>query len=393
MMHQRQMHRQAVAFSMLLFVSGVCHHVRGMDSNPTPPDCYADAASRHQILGGGWRAVEEQQGAPKLVTVIDDAPYWNLSCPFEWSKYSCVHQGAAEHALEAVRRQFHPTSGCRLRRPAIRMLPDSSGELAAHPPAVKPGRTIIFIGDSLLRQVFLATACLLKEHIDLNTTNVKWPACVSNVPPWPCHGTQNCIGCGSHSGFAYAKFKLKTGGLLMFFGNDRYLENHHKPKLVAGDVVVFELGNHAAADLQSENANKRLNREIKEHFVAHTVKVIYFITPNPSFKSPDGDGVYNPEWLAQKNRNHENTGCQVKTSPVRPTAEWATLHFPNNSQVFRDMHGVVDLEGLSDQGDLKIGGTAGTFGDCRTVLGFTMDSAVLGFARWSVVGTVLMIST
>ena len=35
--------------------------------------------------------------------------HWN-SCPFEWAKYSCVHQGNAGHAARA-RMRFEP-AGC-----------------------------------------------------------------------------------------------------------------------------------------------------------------------------------------------------------------------------------------------------------------------------------------
>eukprot|EP00966_Prymnesium_polylepis_P184863 4284420-Prymnesium_polylepis.1 len=49
----------------------------------TSAPCYFhDPSSRFAALEGTW-VNSKRQRTPT---------YWNLTCPFEWSKYSCVHQ-------------------------------------------------------------------------------------------------------------------------------------------------------------------------------------------------------------------------------------------------------------------------------------------------------------
>lgn len=81
----------------------------------------------------------------------------------EGSKYSCVYQGESAHADAAARRHFVP-NGCSLASPG-------PGDWEK---VFTPGRTVYFVGDSLVRQVFIAMGCLLSQYLDLqaNTSNL-----------------------------------------------------------------------------------------------------------------------------------------------------------------------------------------------------------------------------
>ena len=105
--------------------------------------------------------------------------YGNLSCPFEWSKYSCSHMGPPWRAQAELGRRW---------------VEDRAGLLAmgfASPP--RPGSRTLLVGDSLMRQLFISIACHATR--DLASSRVDWQQ------SWPCHRTPNCVAHGEHSGF------------------------------------------------------------------------------------------------------------------------------------------------------------------------------------------------
>ena len=110
-----------------------------------PALCYANVSARFEPLRGSWG------------NSTHEPTYWNLSCPLEWSKYSCVHQGAEAHALESRSLTFKPAN-CELPR----LLKDEYERVF---PRQGPGRRIIFQGDSHMRQVFIAFSCLISAHV------------------------------------------------------------------------------------------------------------------------------------------------------------------------------------------------------------------------------------
>ena len=74
-------------------------------------DCFTTPSDRYRELSGSWSGPRSSDKAPPPL-------YYNLSCPFEWSKYSCAHQGATAKAIACASLRFTPSSGCTL--PAIR---------------------------------------------------------------------------------------------------------------------------------------------------------------------------------------------------------------------------------------------------------------------------------
>ena len=259
----------------------------------------------------------------------------------EWSKYSCEHQGAHAHAEHSQKLTFVP-SGC--------SLPDVGSQSYALP----RGRRIVFNGDSLIRQIFIAFACLMSWHVKSYVP--KWQQCgcsapcqPTNMQSWPCHGTLNCIECGPHSGFETASVILENGCSL-YFGD--------VGKPLSTDVYIVETGVHG--NRPRDMANARL-RGLVTNLLRANSTVVWLITPQDAFKSASGNGVYNATFLAH---GASQTKICVKSTPaIRSAGEWQALH--NETNISSKLAGVVELDGLNDQGDAKIGGGVGTHGDCQ----------------------------
>jgi hypothetical protein len=130
--------------------------------------------------------------------------YWNLSCPLELSKQSCAHFGPTyqDHAEYAARLRFIPSTCSFL--PLIELLPYFNSL----------NKTIVFLGNSLGRQIMQGIACNahhlnLIDHFDLS-----WFSCHSGHH-YPCQGAVNCITCGNHSGLTVgSKIYFKSGTVL-----------------------------------------------------------------------------------------------------------------------------------------------------------------------------------
>ena len=157
-----------------------------------PPICYSNAQARFAPLDGAW---QRSKGTPL---------YWNLSCPLEMSKYSCVHQGAVAHARVADL-SFEPV-GC--------VLPTHVG----HYPSVGSasqlaGRRVIFMGDSLLKQLFIAYCCLLPTRL-MQQLRLPWQPCGAPAKHWSSPAAH--FPCGPHSSFATAAVEMMDGGSLHY---------------------------------------------------------------------------------------------------------------------------------------------------------------------------------
>lgn len=301
--------------------TSITNETKNMLSTKITNICYDLQRERFSPLQGLW------SDEP-----LKNLRYSNLSCSLEWSKYSCAHQGAPRHAEAAARRAFLPAA-CVLLEPEF------------DPNVFRPGRTIYFVGDSLIRQMFIAMGCMLEPHIVHQ--DVKWPSCeLDEAKRWPCHETRNCIQCGPHSGFNSASIAFNNGASMRY--------GHGLGLLKPGDVVLFEPGIH------DDSSDKVLLFKSKVPLkLLNNITSLWIITPQDAFKSNDRDGLYNPQYLQQKG----HAGCQRVTKPVRSTAEWKAIS--GNPAVLQQLYGVVDFEGLSEQGDLKIGGGVGTYGDCQ----------------------------
>lgn len=114
--------------------------------------------------------------------------YGNLSCPFEMSKYSCQHMGEDFLPQAVASRELVSEHIASIAATAARLLP--------------PGARVYMVGDSLMRQLWIALACMLTtaSHAGGRTATpvLGW---YDKDNGWLCHGTSNCVPRGNHSGF------------------------------------------------------------------------------------------------------------------------------------------------------------------------------------------------
>lgn len=301
--------------------------------------CYSSPRSRFAPLQGAWAARNNSSAAP---------PYWNLSCPLEWSKYSCVHQGSEAHALASRALSFEPTD-CILPSIHHRLLPR--------------GRRTVFLGDSLIRQVAIALACHLSAGIE--RYDVKWPRCGIKSKEWPCHSQANCVKCGPHSGFHGAYVHLLGGSTIV------YQTQIRAKALRPSDILVVEAGVHG--DLNAAIQGQIHFIEALGTFLSEkNGTVIWLVTPPEAFPSSSGNGNYDATFLASQRESSRasghiySPGCEASVPPWRSEGEWRELHGHRGGILPSSMlAGVVELAGLNHQGHAKVGGGVGSFGDCQ----------------------------
>eukprot|EP01104_Vermistella_antarctica_P018223 TRINITY_DN6679_c0_g1_i1.p1 TRINITY_DN6679_c0_g1~~TRINITY_DN6679_c0_g1_i1.p1 ORF type:complete len:436 (+),score=33.64 TRINITY_DN6679_c0_g1_i1:303-1610(+) len=126
-----------------------------------------------------------------LIPLEASTLYYNLSCPYEWSVWSCAHQDRVDGAQRALAyARSHGVDG------AIASI-ISSGAFR--------GKRLFLLGDSLSRQLFVGTACATVKQ--QRKRGVIWPPHFSHSIDLP-----NLIHDGEHSGFIVGSLKWKEGG-------------------------------------------------------------------------------------------------------------------------------------------------------------------------------------
>ena len=259
-------------------------------------------ARQFSRLAGTW----EQFSKPSQAQP-DPTPFWNLSCPLEWSKYSCVHQGLEAHASAAASWRFVPRD-CelpRLLRPGV---------LAA----ALGNRSVFIGGDSLARQLFVSLGCRLlhASKVFASPTSVhaeaEWGG--PSKRHWSCGSTNNCIQDGPHSGFFSASVSLTTTtsqrANIVSLDLVNLVTNHEKlvscqdakgsrsgaraqcvirksHPIRVGDIVVLEGGVHGPANKSTPIISKWF-REL----TAVGAIPVWLPTWPPAFASIDGSGEY-----------------------------------------------------------------------------------------------------
>ena len=118
--------------------------------------------------------------------------YYNLSCPFEWSKYSCIHQD------NMIKANLSLNYYLKMHNIDINQLLNKSLR----------NRRIFLVGDSLMRQIFIAIGCLSISSI--KSYDIDW------MSTWPCHNMTNCIESNEHSGFNLGRIKFENGNEVYF---------------------------------------------------------------------------------------------------------------------------------------------------------------------------------
>jgi hypothetical protein len=227
------------------------------------------------------------------------------------------------------------------------------------PAVFRPEQTIHFIGDSLMRQKFIAMSCLLESHI--THQEVSWACTIDSTGKkrieWPCHETKECVKCGEHSGFVRAKVDFANGAKMRFVSKADAKDPTHgivKP----WDTVLIEPGIHGESKQLADKIFKDgIGGHSLQSILSLNVTLVWVVSEQDAFKSPHNTGNYDPKYIGS------HLGCARVVKPTRSTAEWGVL--AGHPALLQGFHGVVDFEGLNEQGDVKIGGGVGTFGDCQ----------------------------
>lgn len=295
--------------------------------------------------------------------------YWNLSCPFEWSKYSCIHQGHDTIAKLSshYEKKYPPLSPTALHKFLQ--------------------RKVFLFGDSLLRQVFISAAC--QHHKHSRSQYIPWEKA------WPCHGTVNCISGGPHSGFNEAAISWKEGGELHFYPltttylkpmanngtmqvsmesllawvdgtSSRAVEAYSsycslygiyfRPMhgdscytLTEKDIFVFNLGIHHEIDQQQAVLTKFMKYAKKMADTSNAPKVMYYITPAQHFNhSVEQNGLFGEK--------SNNTMClQEILSDPRADMERHMLLHETTTAINKTLAAVIDPADLKAAGVHHIG--------------------------------------
>lgn len=176
---------------------------------------------------------------------------------------------------------------------------------------------------------------------------------------WKCGTTRNCLKHGVHSGFGEnIRVVLKNGAAVQYLGDAKDLTGSGSHKgwknnwalPSAGDAVVIELGVHSSPTQQAMRVTKTIESVINGYLLPLNVDVIWFATPPPSFHSKHGCYDF----------SKQNMGCANTAEGIRSKDEWGVFRDRNNSETFAQMRGMVELESIELQGDLKVGR-----GDCQ----------------------------
>jgi len=311
--------------------------IKNPTAGPTSvlPFCYSTKNSRINPLSGQW--VKDDTALPM---------YSNLSCAAEWSKYSCIHHGATNHAKAASSWKFRPT-GCRL--PTLHETRNVAKDAALQ------GRTVAFLGDSLLRQVMISWICMLNKlgRISDEDMHIGWPKCGGpGLRSWPCHSTLNCITCGPHSGSESISVKVSSGTNSSF----HMVYPANLEKLTERDILVTEAGVHSKT---IEEALKELESKLQLGFENvpsdKRPTIIRMVTFTPHFKTKTGD--YDTKELEALKNNKTALGCVAERNDSNQQVEFRTLPPYDRS--------VLWLDGTNSLGKAKVGGSVGAYGDCQ----------------------------
>jgi len=238
--------------------------------------------------------------------------YYNLSCPFEWYKFSCaaIQDNQFDEQVTAASLKYYHQH-----RAEIWVAFESVLNTAQthNPPPPQQPKHIFLTGDSLLRQVFISIACHAFSLNAVERSEIQW----RKKSPCPGGHTKCAITGGPQSGFDAASVRFTNGMELHYVphqgianGDWSNAEPHVLQRLMRQvtnsgqidfgtktafppsgpmDVLVYNLGAH-------ENTTK--SREMLTSFALDIAtplmkseqgpKIVYVTTPTAHFNTTDG---------------------------------------------------------------------------------------------------------
>ncbi|CAB9516802.1 expressed unknown protein [Seminavis robusta] len=140
--------------------------------------------------------------------------YKNLSCPFEMSKFSCFRQGRHRQAQASF------DLAAKRKRPRYWWQSNNNSNYTVPTDEYIP--KLLLVGDSTMRQVFVALGCFFWHQDMIAKFYMDWK------PYWPCHGFPGCVTSGKHSGFDAGRIRLKQGLDIFFFPHAGGLDHNQK---------------------------------------------------------------------------------------------------------------------------------------------------------------------
>ena len=279
--------------------------------------------------------------------------YYNLSCPLEWSKYSCIHQNNTIKANLSYNyyMSMHKNDVNYFLTTSLRK------------------RRIFLVGDSLMRQIFISIGCLTMSNI--KSFNIDW------MESWPCHGTANCIESNVHSGFNLGKIEFENGNEVYFKPLHGSMGRYDEPKMISrfmkellsngyisygsvfsipsnqlqmtsNDILVINLGVHDNGNYNSINYNelsvlgsKILSLQKNTNTTRTVPRLIYITSPSQHF-GPHGVHDAKSSFNCLSNITHN----------VRNELEYKYF------KVDKNVNGIINFND-TNLGDMHIGN-----GDC-----------------------------
>jgi len=155
--------------------------------------------------------------------------YFNLSCPFEWSKYSCAYMQRGPQSVEVVRAstEYYLDHLPQIQEAFDRIISTTNSNNGNtnnnnnNDPKKNNPKRIFFTGDSLMRQLFVGIACNAWSL----QTNVIEEAAIPWKDEWPCANNAPCfINHGPHGGFDAASIRLINGMELHFVPHNGFAD-------------------------------------------------------------------------------------------------------------------------------------------------------------------------
>jgi hypothetical protein len=319
----------------------------------TKPFCYSQKYERSKPVEGSWISSNERQ-----------SKYWNLTdCPLLLSKETCSHFGDIhmEHAEYAARLKFEPKD-CQLFSQDDMLRFFSTMNLR-----------IIFIGNSLTRQVIEGIACNSNSMGLVEKFELDWFKC-EGTQSYPCHGSINCIECGEHSGFHPVGAKMYfAGGTTIEIVESYDTEKGFHEESGKVDLVIT----------QKWHLEERGMIKFVQHRKDNSLplpKLIYWHGYNAHF--PTGAGL-------QTSGLYNVTELELSANKGGPKQCIASSGDPSSRpEIGKDLiqswplDGFFQVQGVNGLGSAKVGGNLplGRFGDCQHFCG-PGPASVISYAK------------
>ena len=293
------------------------------------------------------------------VDIPDTMGYYNLSCPFEWHKFSCaaIQENEIDEQVAAASMKYYEEHRAEIWRAFDSILND--------PP--QPMR-IFMTGDSLLRQVFISVACNAFSLNAVEQSEVQW----RKNSPCP-EGIPKCIKRGEHGGFDAASVRF-TNGMEIHYVPHGGFKSRAKAERNVLQRMKRQVDNMGKIDFGAKTAfppsgpmthlvynlgihrNSRQSSKMLKSFASDIAmplmkskqgpKIIYVTTPTAHFNTTDG------QYLKDE-MSEEKKQC-IDRVTHNPKAEL-------EKQILQEG---VNVDVLIDYNDLELGALHVHKGDC-----------------------------